>query len=159
MRKIIFLAFTFLLATLFSCSSSDDNSNNETNYIEWYINGTKYTNGNISKTIGNDEIEILESNQGLYLYFLSDNGTITTNTTYNSTNANVDITMDNIFDTNSQYNLIVYNGSENIKITENNSDYISGEFDASVSTLMDSDTGNTSTANYPIINGKFKIYK
>jgi hypothetical protein len=158
MKKIIRL-FTFLTitSTILSCSKNDTEQE-KIDSIEWYINGVKFTNGNIQKSFSNSIIEVSESQNGLYLYLESFNQ-ININTIYNSTNANVGITLDYTFEPNSIYDELNYGSTENVKILENNDEFIRGEFTATVATLLDNQTGETSVIDYDIENGKFKIYK
>ncbi|AWM14645.1 hypothetical protein DI487_12795 [Flavobacterium sediminis] len=159
MKKLLVLLFIYTL--LISCSSDDTSTpaTPQNDYIEWYINGVKYTNGNLSqKVIANSNLQILEdSSKELFLSVVPDNPFIQ-NTTYNTTNSNIDITAKYPFPANSIYDGIQYS-IKSLKILEFNNTYISGEFEARDAEIIDSETGNSEAVSYDILNGKFKIYR
>ena len=159
MKKSLILLFIYTL--FLSCSSDDNNTPTapQNDYIEWYINGVKYTNGNLNqKIIANSNLQILEgSNKELFLWVVPDDPFIQ-NTIYNTTNSNIDITAKYPFPANSIYDGIQYS-IKSLKILEFNNTYISGEFEARDAEIIDSETGNSEAVSYDILNGKFKIYR
>lgn len=159
MKKSLFVFFTISILFL-SCSSDESTTSTPQNdYIEWYINGVKYTNGNLTqKTISNSNFQILEnSSKELFLSVVPDNPFVQ-NTIYNTTNSNIDITAKYPFPANSVYDGIQYS-IKSLKVLEYNGTYISGEFEAKNAVIIDAETGNSEAVAYDILNGKFKIYR